>query len=433
MGEAIMSTPLRNEDEDPRLYAPHWARRSPSVLAEPSTFTDATLTSPAAAGAPASTAGTVNAAAAAAAASRITAHPSRTALGAVSAPPMAPGIGGPNIGLPPQRLRPFEGDVAVKDLRRRLSLDPDLVPQPPYREGSSSGVPWFGRLLFVLVTAAMIAVGVTLITLPSETRKDAGTLARVITPLLENAPGGNTPGGNASGGNASGGNASLQPTRLVVESHKGFANEPIPLGVSLNAGSGAEILTLVGLANGTKLSAGTPLGLTGWQMSAREVGNVMAYAPRDFVGVMDAAIDLRSPRDRLMDSQFVRLEWMPKKESRLTPAATPPRPDQPSPAAPTIHLIDPEELATLMKRGEDFLKNGDIASARLILRRAANAGHAQAALALGVTFDPRFLAEQGVLGFAPDVAQARAWYERAAELGSSEAARRLERLPGRGR
>ena len=86
-----------------------------------------------------------------------------------------------------------------------------------------------------------------------------------------------------------------------------------------------------------------------------------------------------------------------------------------------------------MRRGEDFLKNGDIASARLILRRAANAGHAQAALALGVTFDPRFLAEQGVLGFPPDVAQARAWYERAAELGSSEAARRLERLQGKGR
>jgi hypothetical protein len=167
-------------------------------------------------------------------------------------------------------------------------------------------------------------------------------------------------------------------------------------------------------------------------MSAREVSNVMAYAPKDFVGVMDAAIDLRSPRDRLMDSQFVRLEWMPKKESRLTPAVTPPRPDQPKPAAPAIQL-EPDELATLMRRGEDFLKNGDIASARLILRRAANAGHAQAALALGVTFDPRFLAEQGVLGFTPDLAQARAWYERAAELGSTEAARRLERLPGKGK
>src|SRR4029077_5023313 len=124
--------------------------------------------------------------------------------------------------------------------------------------------------------------------------------------------------------NASEGNASLQPARLVVESHKGFSNEPIPLGVKLNAASGAETLTLVGLANGTKLSAGTPLGLTGWQMSARDLGNAFAYAPRDFVGVMDAAIDLRAARDRLVDSQFVRLEWMPKKESRLAP-----RPDQP--------------------------------------------------------------------------------------------------------
>jgi TPR repeat protein len=216
-----------------------------------------------------------------------------------------------------------------------------------------------------------------------------------------------------------------------VESQKGFANEPIPLGVSLNAASGSETLTLVGLANGTKLSAGAPLGLTGWQVSAREISSAMAYAPKDFVGVMDAAIDLRSPRDRLMDSQFVRLEWMPKKETRLTPPPAP-RLEQPK-LAPAIQLLDADELATLMRRGEDFLKNGDIASARLILRRAANAGHAQAALALGVTFDPRFLAEQGVLGFAPDVAQARAWYERAAELGSSEAARRLERLPGRGR
>ena len=431
-----MSTPLRNEDEDPRLYAPHWARRSPSVLAEPSTIADAPPMSLAAATAAPRAMEVANAPAAP---SRIAAPAPPMPPSAVNAPPMAPGVGGPNIGLPPARLRPFEGDVAVRDLRRRLSMDPDLVPQPPYQERNSSAVPWFGRLLFVLVTAAMIAIGVTLVTLPNETRKDAGTLARVIAPLLENAPApapapapasASAPGGNTS----SSGEAPLQPARLVVESHKGFANEPIPLGVSLNAASGSETLTLVGLANGTKLSAGAPLGLTGWQMSAREVGNVMAYAPKDFVGVMDAAIDLRSPRDRLMDSQFVRLEWMPKKESRLAPAAAPPpRPDQPRPAAPAIQLIDPDELATLMKRGEDFLKNGDIASARLILRRAASAGHAQAALALGVTFDPRFLAEQGVLGFAPDVTQARAWYERAAELGSSEAARRLERLPAKGR
>jgi TPR repeat protein len=45
-----------------------------------------------------------------------------------------------------------------------------------------------------------------------------------------------------------------------------------------------------------------------------------------------------------------------------------------------------------------------------------------------MTYDPQFLAEQGVIGFAPEPAQARTWYERAVALGSTEAARRLERL-----
>ena len=89
--------------------------------------------------------------------------------------------------------------------------------------------------------------------------------------------------------------------------------------------------------------------------------------------------------------------------------------------------LDPEAIAIL----ERFLKDGDILSARLLLKRAATAGNAQAALKLGMTFDPVFLAEQGVVGFAPDVAQARGWYERAAELGSTEASRLLEQLAGR--
>jgi TPR repeat protein len=49
-------------------------------------------------------------------------------------------------------------------------------------------------------------------------------------------------------------------------------------------------------------------------------------------------------------------------------------------------------------------------------------------LALGMTFDPDFLSEQGVLGFAADTEQARAWYEKAIRLGSAEASRRLARL-----
>jgi hypothetical protein len=251
-----------------------------------------------------------------------------------------------------------------------------------------------------------------------------------------------------------------EPAHLVVESQKGFANDPLPLGVALNEATGAEMLTLVGLAHGTRLTAGTPLGLTGWQLAARDLGRAFAYAPKDFVGVMDAAVDLRSPRDRLMDSQIVRLEWVQKKQafavtklergkfepSKLEPSKPEPSKPEPSkpesskpesskpvltkpePPKPAVQALDPEEIATLIKRAEDFMNIGDIVAARLALRRAAAAGNAQASLMLGMTFDPAVLAEQGVFGLAPDEGQARAWYQRAAELGSTEAQRRLERL-----
>ena len=104
--------------------------------------------------------------------------------------------------------------------------------------------------------------------------------------------------------------------RLVIESQRAFANEPLALGISLADASGEETVTLVGLVNGTKLTAGSAFSPTGWQLSARELGSAFAYAPKDFVGAMDAAIDLRSARDRVVDSQVVRLEWMPKDEPR---------------------------------------------------------------------------------------------------------------------
>jgi TPR repeat protein len=45
-----------------------------------------------------------------------------------------------------------------------------------------------------------------------------------------------------------------------------------------------------------------------------------------------------------------------------------------------------------------------------------------------MTYDPRVLAELGVLGFVPDASQARAWYQKAADLGSAEAQRRIDQL-----
>jgi Sel1 repeat-containing protein len=90
--------------------------------------------------------------------------------------------------------------------------------------------------------------------------------------------------------------------------------------------------------------------------------------------------------------------------------------------------LDDEEIAILLKRGQDFLANGDLAAARLLFRRAAEAGSAEAALALGTTFDPVTLQRLGAIGAVADPAKARQWYQRAAELGSSAASQQLAGL-----
>jgi TPR repeat protein len=109
-------------------------------------------------------------------------------------------------------------------------------------------------------------------------------------------------------------------------------------------------------------------------------------------------------------------------------AAAPPAPAaEPAASAPAPEL-SPDELAALLKRGQQLAASGDIAAARLMLRPAAEARNAQAALALGATYDPVVLHSLGIFGVTPDAAMARGWYEKAKEYGSAEAPRRLEML-----
>jgi TPR repeat protein len=95
--------------------------------------------------------------------------------------------------------------------------------------------------------------------------------------------------------------------------------------------------------------------------------------------------------------------------------------------------IDADELAAMLRRAKDFIKASDLSSARLLLQRAVEAGSMQAALTLAGTFDPNVLAGEGFQGGAADIAMARLWYERAEQLGSSEAPRRLRQLASNSR
>jgi hypothetical protein len=88
---------------------------------------------------------------------------------------------------------------------------------------------------------------------------------------------------------------------------------------------------------------------------------------------------------------------------------------------------DHNEVETLLARGRDSLSRGDVASARVSLRRAAERDDPQAAFALGATYDPIELKRIGIPNFRfhADLMKAREWYSRAADLGSADASSRL--------
>jgi hypothetical protein len=110
--------------------------------------------------------------------------------------------------------------------------------------------------------------------------------------------------------------------------------------------------------------------------------------------------------------------------SPAAPAASPAAP----PAAPTARRLDPDELEALLKRARSLLAIGDIASARLLLERAADAQEANAALMLARTYDPEVLGTSDARSVIPDPEQARLWYRKAAELGSERAQQRLAQM-----
>jgi TPR repeat protein len=87
------------------------------------------------------------------------------------------------------------------------------------------------------------------------------------------------------------------------------------------------------------------------------------------------------------------------------------------------------EIALMVKNGTEYMTNGNIGAARMMLQPAAEAGNPVATFALAETFDPLVLRKLNTKGgIAANVGLAQAWYQKAKDLGSTVAPERLERL-----
>ena len=121
-----------------------------------------------------------------------------------------------------------------------------------------------------------------------------------------------------------------------------------------------------------------------------------------------------------------------KSEVAATPAKTlEATSNVPSPAPrnqPTVPTFSGAEIAGLLARGDWLFATGDVASARLLYERAADAGEARAAVRLGETFDPVYLDGSHLRGLQGDRNMAVFWYRHARDLGATGVASRLKKL-----
>jgi hypothetical protein len=206
-----------------------------------------------------------------------------------------------------------------------------------------------------------------------------------------------------------------EPRLVVAVPERGGSGQALALGVAIDHPADAAGLLVDGLPDGTSLSVGQPSGANRWYVPAANLAGAVVRPPRGFAGAIDLSVELWLPDGRVAERRSVRLEW-------ARPAAAPGVTGLPP------RKLDPEEIASLRQRGEALFANGDIAAARLMLMRAAEAADARAALLLATTYDPMALGDGGIRASFANPAMARTWYERAKAFGSPDAPRRLELL-----
>ncbi len=317
----------------------------------------------------------------------------------------------------------FEGDAALRELRTRLASAPDQTPEPPLYQAKTPIFAAVARLVGVMVLAAVGALGFLWITSPRgapppvASKPGSGDVALVAYPYrgleaqqkpssaVENAVAPRAPDAPASG------------------SPWAVANYNVTDGIV-----GTPPSTLAPRPPGApRPSASPPASRVTTPPPAVPAPAATAPTPPPAVPPTPAAV---APMPPPVAPPFITAP--PPAASAPASKAPPPAIAAPVPAPPPpmspAAASDRDEIAALLARARTYLSAGDVAAARLVLRRAAERDDPQAALALGGTYDPIVLKRLGIVNFQADPAQAKDWYRRAAQLGSADASLRLEQL-----
>lgn len=204
------------------------------------------------------------------------------------------------------------------------------------------------------------------------------------------------------------------PARLPAAAGQSSA---FPIEVDASAQLAAtQVLIVKGLPATATLSRGMALATGDWSLSAADAKGLTLTLPASAAGRHQLTIELHSSDGAAVAAVKATLEI----------ATAPPR-------VTMSDAVRPPEATTLewLAEAKRLMAAGHIASSRLLLERASDAGLAEAARLLGDTYDPAKLYTLGARGVSGDIQRAISWYERADELGDPQAKARLLALSGR--
>lgn len=172
---------------------------------------------------------------------------------------------------------------------------------------------------------------------------------------------------------------------------------------------GPLLLVMRGLPQGSLLSGAAQLGPDVWSIDGDKDLELEVTLPSATEGTLQLDMLVRSPSGA----------GLARATADLVVVAAGPESAGHSDAALAQRYLESARL---------LLATGELRSARLMLHKSAQLGSAQAALALGATFDPTRVGAAGLIDRTGDEQSALFWYSEAKRLGSREAEERLRGL-----
>jgi hypothetical protein len=192
------------------------------------------------------------------------------------------------------------------------------------------------------------------------------------------------------------------------------AGEEVPFSIAIDSVDmlpARSIIAIRAIPQGATFSQGRPYGTSEWSLTPDEIGDLRVHLPKDTTGGADLRIELMGADGTILASAATRLDIAQDPRSGLI-----------------LRSVESDRIDDLIKHGQKMVEVGYLAGARAYFKRAVEAGSGEAAVLLGATYDPAFIEKIGAQGIKPDLSEARAWYGRAKQLGVEDADAKLAEL-----